>query len=88
MEAEVLVAERETLSVPVTAVGASDAGATLMRVTDGLVERVPVQLGIRDGAYVEVLSGVSAGDLIVTKAAAFVRDGDRINPVSDSAGTN
>lgn len=88
MEAEVLVAERETLSVPVTAVGASDAGATLMRVTDGLVERVPVQLGIRDGAYVEVLSGVSAGDLIVTKAAAFVRDGDRINPVSDTAGTN
>jgi HlyD family secretion protein len=88
MDAEVLVAERETLSVPVTAVGASDSGATLMRVKDGLVERVPVELGIRDGAFVEVLSGVAAGDLIVTKAAAFVRDGDRINPVPDAAATN
>jgi HlyD family secretion protein len=35
-----------------------------------------------------VLSGVAAGDLIVTKAAAFVREGDKINPVPDSAGTN
>jgi HlyD family secretion protein len=59
-----------------------------MRVTDGLVERVPVKLGIRDGAFVEVLSGIAAGDLIVTKAAAFVRDGDKINPVPDTAGTN
>jgi HlyD family secretion protein len=59
-----------------------------MRVTDGLVARVPVELGIRDGSFVEVLSGVEAGDLIVTKAAAFVREGDKINPVPDSAGTN
>jgi len=88
MDAEVLVAERETLAVPVTAVGAGDTGATLMRVTDGLVERVPVELGIRDGGFVEVLSGVAAGDLIVTKAAAFVREGDKINPVPDAAGTN
>lgn len=88
MDAEVLVAERETLAVPVTAVGAGDTGATLMRVTDGLVERVPVELGIRDGGFVEVLSGVAAGDLIVTKAAAFVREGDKINPVPASSGTN
>ena len=88
MDAEVLVAERETLAVPVTAVGASDAGATVMKVTDGLVARVPVTLGIRDGGFVEVLSGVAAGDLVVTKAAAFVRDGDKINPVPDTTGTN
>ncbi|MFN5827290.1 MAG: efflux RND transporter periplasmic adaptor subunit, partial [Rhodobacterales bacterium] len=88
MDAEVLVAERETLAVPVTAVGAGDTGATLMRVTDGVVARVPVELGIRDGGFVEVLSGVAAGDLIVTKAAAFVREGDKINPVPASSGTN
>jgi HlyD family secretion protein len=37
---------------------------------------------------IEVVSGISAGDQVVTKAAAFVRDGDRINPVPVSAGTN
>jgi HlyD family secretion protein len=81
MDAEILVAERETIAVPVTAVGSSDEGATVMRVTDGVVARVPVTLGIRDGGLVEVLTGLAAGDIIVTKAAAFVRDGDRINPV-------
>ena len=44
--------------------------------------------GIRDGGWVEILSGLAAGDLIVAKAGAFVRDGDRINPVPAPAETN
>ena len=43
---------------------------------------------IRDGGWVEILSGISAGDLVVTKAGAFVRDGDRINPVPAAPATN
>ena len=88
MEAEIVVAEREAVAVPVTAVGSGDGETTVMRVRDGLVERVPVQLGIRDGGMIEVIGGIAAGDLVVTKAAAFVRDGDRINPVPAAAGTN
>lgn len=88
LEAEILVAERDTIVVPVTAVGASADGATVMRVADGVVSRVPVKLGIRDGGFIEVTKGLAAGDTVVTKAAAFVRDGDRINPVPVSAGTN
>ena len=87
-EAEILVAERETLSVPVTAVGSDATGATVMRVTDGVVERVVVKTGIRDGGYIEVLEGLAAGDLVVAKAGAFVRSGDRVNPVSDTATVN
>lgn len=87
-EAEILVAERETLSVPVTAVGSDATGATVMRVTDGVVERVVVKTGIRDGGYIEVLEGLAAGDLVVAKAGAFVRPGDRVNPVSDTATVN
>jgi HlyD family secretion protein len=81
IDAEVLVAERQTLAVPVTAVGRSVDGATVKQVQDGLVTQVPVQTGIRDSGWVEILSGLKAGDSIVTKAGAFVRDGDRINPV-------
>lgn len=81
VEAVVLVVERKTIAVPITAVGSSADGSTVMRVRDGLVERVPVVTGIRDGGMVEITSGVVPGDLIVTKAAAFVRDGDHINPV-------
>jgi HlyD family secretion protein len=48
-----------------------------------------VTTGIRDGGMVEILTGLEPGDLVVKKAAAFVRDGDKINPVTDdAAGTN
>ena len=87
-DAEILVAERETLAVPVSAVGTGADGATVMKVVDGLVSRVVVQTGIRDGAMIEIVSGLSAGDLIVTKAGAFVREGDMINPVLATAEMN
>jgi HlyD family secretion protein len=87
-EGAILAAEHETIAIPVTAVGSGPDGATAMRITDGLVERVKVKTGIRDGGFVEVVEGLKAGDVVVTKAGAFVRDGDRINPVSDVAATN
>jgi HlyD family secretion protein len=88
VEAEILVVERETLAVPVTAVGSDATGATVMRVKDGAVERVMVTTGIRDGSFVEIVEGLAAGDVVVTKAGAFVRAGDKINPVPDTTGTN
>lgn len=81
VEAEILAAEREGLAVPVTAIGSSPEGSTVMRVKDGVVERVPVETGIRDGGLVEITEGLAEGDLVVAKAGAFVRAGDRINPV-------
>lgn len=81
MDAEILVTERETLAVPVTAVGSSSEGTTVMTVADGTVSRTPVRTGIRDGGWVEIVEGLEAGATVVTKAGAFVRDGDRINPV-------
>ena len=83
LDADVLVAERQAVAVPVTAVGsAPEGGATVMKVSaEGLVSRVPVTTGIRDGGYVEIVTGLEPGDMVVTKAGAFVRDGDRVNPV-------
>lgn len=88
VEAEILAAEREALAVPVTAIGSSPEGATVMRVTDGVVERVAVKTGIRDGGLVEITEGLAQGDTVVTKAGAFVRAGDRINPVPGPVAVN
>ena len=87
-EADILITTRDTLAVPVTAVGSSGDATTVMVVRDGLVARVEVKTGIRDGGWVEILSGLSQGDLIVAKAGAFVADGDRINPIPSPAETN
>ena len=81
VEAEIIAAERDTLAVPVTAIGSSPEGSIVMRVKDGLVERVTVKTGIRDGGLVEITEGLAAGDTVVTKAGAFVRAGDRVTPV-------
>ena len=89
VEAEIIVAEREALAVPRDGNRLLGRGRSrVMRVRDGLVERVVVKTGIRDGGLVEVIDGLAAGDLVVTKAGAFVRAGDRINPVLDPAKTN
>ncbi len=82
--ADILVAEREAVVVPVTAVGGTDGKAVVMRVLGDTVEETPVETGIRESGFVEILSGLSPGDLVVTKAGAFVRDGDKINPVPDT----
>lgn len=87
-EAVVIVAERAALSVPLTAVGSGTEGASVFVVRDGVVTRATVETGIRDDGFVEILRGLSAGDTVVAKAGAFVRDGDRINPVPAPAGTN
>lgn len=84
-DAEILVAEREVLAVPVTAVGASAEGATVMLVREGVVSKVPVRTGIRDGGLVEIVEGLMPGDLVVSKARSFVRPGDRISPVPETA---
>lgn len=81
VEAEITLAAREGLAVPVTAVGMEAGKSTVMRVRDGVVERVAVVTGIRDGGLVEITSGLEPGDMVVVKAASFVRPGDRINPV-------
>ena len=85
ISAEILAAQRDSLAIPVTAIGSTAQGASVMTVKDGLVTRARVTTGIRDGALIEILSGLAQDALVVTKAAAFVRDGDRINPVLDSA---
>ncbi|MCU0800226.1 MAG: efflux RND transporter periplasmic adaptor subunit [Rhodobacteraceae bacterium] len=81
-EAEIIVGESLAPAIPATALGSAEGQPAVMKVTDGMVSRVTVTPGIRDGAMVEILQGLAIGDMVVTKAGAFVRDGDRINPVT------
>ncbi len=85
-EADILVASHTAIAVPVTAVGSEGDETTVMTVKDGVVHRTVITTGIRDGGWVEVLTGLAEGDQIVAKAGAFVTDGDKINPIS--AATN
>ncbi len=87
--AEVVIASANALALPLSAVTSGRDGSTTRRVENGVVKQVPVEIGIQDGGFVEIKSGISAGDVVVEKAGAFVRDGDKINPVpADAAASN
>ncbi len=88
VEAEIMVAERETLAVPVTAVGRFEGAPNVMLINDGTAERRAVKTGIRMGGWIEITEGLAAGETIVTKAGSFVRAGDKINPVPETSATN
>lgn len=79
--AEITVAEKDGLVLPLSAVTTSDGKTVARKVADGVVKLVPVTTGIQDGQVIEIVSGLAAGDEVVAKAGAYVRDGDRVNPV-------
>lgn len=83
-EAGIIVADRTGVIVPVNSVNISQKGAAVLKLADGRAETTPVTTGIREGGRLEIVDGLAAGDLIVAKAGAFVRDGDRVNPVIES----
>ena len=67
-----------------TSVNMGRDGADVLKIEDGIATRTAVTTGIREGGKVEIVDGLAPGDLIVAKAGAFVRDGDRISPVEET----
>jgi hypothetical protein len=49
---------------------------------DNVAKRVRVRTGAADGAFVEVLEGVAAGESVVARGAGFLSDGDRVRVVA------
>lgn len=68
--------ERQALVVPEIAVMQVARTSHVFRLLqDGTVEQVAVELGLRRGGEVEVLTGLSAGDRIVVDGAGKLRSG-------------
>ena len=72
---------RMGLIVPVEALDESGAAPAVVRVRGGVTERVTVQLGMRSDAegFVEILSGLAEGDVVLTGPARTIAPGTRVN---------
>ena len=70
MTAQASITTEERLNVvaaPVTAIVDTGSGFLVqVQSDDGSIRSVPVEIGIRGGYWVEILSGLSAGDRVVT----------------------
>jgi membrane fusion protein (multidrug efflux system) len=72
-----LILERreDTLVVPEQAIVPVGQTTFVYRVADGKAVMTPVKLGLRRPGLVEILEGLSAGDLVVTDGQLKIRDG-------------
>lgn len=73
---------RQVLQVPRASLLSWDAGAKtgeLLVADDNVARRRTVRTGGASGDRVEIVSGLAAGDLVITRGAFNVKDGDGIN---------
>jgi len=69
------------LFVPTTAVATMTEDVFVLRVTEDLVEWVPVRKGSKSGFMVEVFGALQSGDLVVLRGTDEIRPGTRVVPV-------
>jgi hypothetical protein len=79
-EGRVTQEARKGLVVPLSVVNEDEGAATVLRVADGKVDRVPVTLGLRDPQTerVVVTSGLEAGDILLRGVAQGITPGTRV----------
>ena len=76
----------DSLAVPLSALLYSEEGTVVEVVRDGRIESEFVTTGLQSAEDVEILQGLAEGDVVVARAAAFLRDGDRVTPAPDAGG--
>lgn len=76
---EVLVDKRaNALTIPTEAIRLGEAKPAVMVVRDGVVEDVPVELGVSDSRSVEVLTGLAERDLVILQGKDLVRPKQKV----------
>lgn len=73
---------RDVVVVPAAAVVHEGPDAAVFVVSDGKAHRHPVQTGLTDGANVEIVSGITAGDRVIVDGQTGLPDGA---PVTEAA---
>ncbi len=83
----VIVGERSNaLLVPEEAIVPQGAEFYVFKVVDGAARRVPVKIGVRRDAMVEILDGLTAGDQVVTAGMRLSRDGQPVRVLAAGQG--
>ena len=85
--ARVEIRRAMAVTAPSSAVFYDGNEARVQLVDGSRVKTQPVELGVVTDGYAEIRHGVKAGDRIVLRAGAFLRDGDAITPVLEKAGS-
>jgi len=74
--------ERNSLGIPDTSLMMEGNKTYVYKVSeDNIANKTEVKIGMRDGGFIEVISGLTAGDNIVAEGLKKVRPRGKINPI-------
>ncbi len=76
--ARIDIAQRCGTAVPLSAVLYDSGGPVVQVVRDGRVESRRVTVGLMAAGQAEIREGLFEGDMVVARAGAFLREGDRV----------
>jgi RND family efflux transporter MFP subunit len=77
--------KHDALLVPNAALISADNHPRVVAIdSENTAHLQPVQLGIQDGAFTEILSGVNDGDLVATSGLSDIHDGQVVAPQTDT----
>jgi RND family efflux transporter MFP subunit len=79
--ATINVGRRCAPAIPLSAVLYGPGGSVVQVVRDRRIETRRVSVGLSASGQAEIRDGLSEGDMVVARAGAFVREGDRVRPV-------
>lgn len=88
MFAEVDVVKNEAADSLIIPKGAVDSSNTVYVVEGDTARAVTVETGLSDDDNIEIISGLNAGDVVVTAGAYLLEDGSKVRVVSDNVNTN
>ncbi len=83
LEVKVKFNLRNSLSIPDTGVMIEGDKSYVYKITDeNIANKTEVKTGLRDNKNIEILSGLSEGDIIVAEGLKKVRPGGKIKPIN------
>lgn len=86
-QVELVLERRENaLLIPEAALMPAGDQQYVYRIEDGKVVRSKVSLGMRQGDFVEVISGLDPGAQVVTAGQMKIMDGSKVQPLDSNAG--
>jgi membrane fusion protein, multidrug efflux system len=74
----VLVRHPDALRLPIRAVGSISESPFVFAVRDGRLVRTPITIGINDGQFVEVTSGLSGDEQVVSAIRPTLTNGEQV----------
>ena len=74
--------ERNSLGIPDTSMTIEGSKTYVYKVSkDNIASKTEIEIGIRDGGYIEIVSGLNEGDNIVAEGLKKVRPRGKIKPI-------